>query len=455
VVRRSCSLVRFVAAMLLVVCARSGVARAQAAPEAGADYDAESPAWNGLSELTALARVEGNDVIPTSRLDWADLGEGDVLFLIYPTDILDPANVATFVRRGGRLLIADDLGRGDLILARFGIVREPGTVVTGARRYRDNPHLPIAAAWDEEHALARGVSELQTNHPSVFRVGGAPDQVFGFGPGQAVVVAGTLGKGRFVALSDPSVLINRMLAFEGNGAFALNLIHFLGDGEPRGRVFVMSGRFDITGSPPRIPDEWLSANETIGEVDRVLDEWNDYLAPDQLLRALSWGFSGVAMIVAVAVLPWRRRREMDAGFARAREPERQGFLELVGHYDDAGASGNYAYPASLLRDRLDLRLSSVCRAADPLTTVPPEDLVRRVQGRAGLDAAQLVARDAARLRKLPPRHVNQSAWPHMSRREFERIQDDVEELEKALAAEPPLPPPEPTRLGDDESGIFQ
>jgi hypothetical protein len=143
---------------------------------------------------------------------------------------------------------------------------------------------------------------------------------------------------------------------------------------------------------------------------------------------------------------------MDAGFARAREPERQGFLELVQHYDEAGASGNYAYPASLLRDRLDLRLAALCHAADPLTTVPPEDLVRRVQARAGLDAAQLVARLAARLRRLPARHVPQGSWPSLSRRDFEKIQDDVEELERALDAEPPLPPPEPTRLGEGETG---
>jgi len=41
------------------------------------------------------------------------------------------------------------------------------------------------------------------------------DTVFSFS-GPRVVVTGDIGTGRYVVLSDPSVLINAMLAFDGN-----------------------------------------------------------------------------------------------------------------------------------------------------------------------------------------------------------------------------------------------
>ncbi len=418
--------------VLVALCGTAG-----AAPD---DYLPGSRDWNGLSDLARLAEAGGYTVATPEEVPWQDLGENDTLFLIYPTDKLEAQHVGTFLRQGGRLLIADDFGTSDAALARLGIIRQGGETVTHARRYEGNPNLPIAATWDEGHPLARGVDQLHTNHPSVFFSQPGPEQVFGFGKGQAVVVAGSLGDGRFVALSDPSVLINGMLAFDGNLAFAVNLLDFL---RPRDadriaeppRLFILTQGFRLTGAPPEAFDdsETHTLNEILAEADNWLYGLNDWIAPDDVLKRVAWAGAILALLGAVIVLPMRRPRKMDAGFARARDADRGGFAEMVGYYDAPGIAVNFAYPTAILRDRVDGRLAEICRAPDPLTRLEPDELLTQVQRAAGLDAAQALARVAARLRRVPPRSQAQGpTWPYVSRRDFERIHEDVQDLERFL-----------------------
>jgi hypothetical protein len=427
---------------IAVLLALSGTAgTAAASPE---DYLPGSRDWNGLSDLARLGEAGGYTIANPEEIPWQDLGENDTLFLIYPTERLEPQHVATFLRRGGRLLIADDFGTADQALARLGIIRQGGETVTNARRYEGNPNLPIAVSWDEGHPLSQGVSELHTNHPAVFQSQPGPEQVFGFGTGQAVVVAGSLGDGRFVALSDPSILINGMLAFDGNLAFAVNLINFLrplgADKSPDPpRLFLLTQGFRLTGEPldPFEDGRAHSWNELLSEVDNWLYGLNDWIAPDDVLKRMAWGGALLALVVGAVVLPMRRVRKMDAGFARARDAERGGFAEMVSHYDNSGSAVNFAYPMSILRDRVDVRLADLCRSPDPLTALPPDELLTRVQRAAGLDAAQALARVAARLRRVPPRSQPQGpVWPYVSRREFERIHEDVQDLERLLPSSP-------------------
>ena len=103
---------RAIAIHLAVAAASVGLAGpADAQPpdpsEAIADYQIGSAAWNGLSTLEALARGMGLDVVEERSLDWDDLERGDILFLLYPTNRIDPQNLTSFLHNGGRVLVAD------------------------------------------------------------------------------------------------------------------------------------------------------------------------------------------------------------------------------------------------------------------------------------------------------------------------------------------------------------
>src|SRR5262249_8344540 len=162
--------------------------------------------WNGLSELAALAAGSGLTVENRATLQWSEVGPSDVLFIVYPTTQVDAGRLTAFLRARGRALIADDYGRADEALLRLGLLRHP-RAAPAASTHDGTPTLPVAAPM-MAHALARGAGELVTNHPSTFSVSAGRDAVFGFGGGDVVVATGTLGDGTFVALSDPSVLIN-------------------------------------------------------------------------------------------------------------------------------------------------------------------------------------------------------------------------------------------------------
>jgi hypothetical protein len=364
---------------------------------AAGDYALDSHDWNGLADLVALASGAGLTLEARPELSFADIGPGDVLFILYPTARLHPAKLAAFLRSGGRALIADDFGRADDALARLGITRH-ARQSGGVRTWQGNPNLPLATV-QTEHPLARGVTELITNHPQAFSVAPGPDVVFGFGRREAVVVAGAVGEGRFVALSDPSLLINDMLAFDGNLAFAVNLLDFLAPARP-GRIFVVSHDAVLTGAPRGLEDEdqqALSFNQALTGIVGFLDELNDYLAPGPVLRMIAVVAGLSVLFGAAIILPVRRSGQLDASFARV--PGEAGTWErLIAEYDDGLPEHNFAYPAAILRENveaeLEARLSALPVAARG-EVLRALELVRRLPARAtALGPSTLVSRRA-------------------------------------------------------------
>jgi hypothetical protein len=338
------------------------------AAAAEADYDLGSRAWNGLSDFRAVAAGLGFTVEASSDLAWETLApERDVLFLLYPTTAVDPIQLGSFVRAGGRVLVADDFGRADEALARLGLLRRPAHTVR-ARRWDGNPNLPIAEARLAAHPLARDAAELVTNHPSVFTAEGG-DTVFAFSGDDAVVVAGELGAGRYVALSDPSVLINDMLAFDGNLAFALNLCRWLqpqgGGRTGAGRIIVLTGDVRLHGETPRAP-EASSVNDILKAAGSALEDLNDYLPSEGLLRLLGGLGAAGAILVLALVAARARAPHKDASFARA------GAERPPTDWDDP-ATRNFAYPAVVLRETMRGRV--------------PDELLAGLPERADLAAA--------------------------------------------------------------------
>jgi hypothetical protein len=363
------------------------------------DYALDNGDWNGLSSLVTVAAGRGLTVEARSSIAWNELGPSDVLFIVYPTTRVDPGHLRTFLRYGGRVLIADDFGTADAALANLGLLRVRAP--RGGASYEGNPELPFARPADE-HPIVRGVTQLATNHPSAFRVtDGAPDVLFTFGDGRhAAVVAGRWIKGVFVAISDPSMLINAMLAFDGNLTFAVNLLDFLAPERP-GRIVVITRDAALTGEPMRAPeaqDEELGANDLLLELSAFLDGLNEYLAPEIVLRVLGAVLGAAALIAGLFILPGRRGREPDTGFARL-PGEPSGPERLIGELDDDRRDPSYAYAALILRENAESELEA-----------------RRAAGEAR--GRREVEHALGMLRRLPQRGVVLGPEIHVSRHDF-------------------------------------
>lgn len=242
-------LVAFVAGWLQPVTANAG------------PFEVSDVTWEGGSGLYEIAKEElGPDrVKPVATLDWSALKPDDGVLILHPNQTIDPGEASDFMKGGGRLAIIDDFGHGDDILRRFKIERRtmPDRPV---RTLRNNHELPIAEPYLDPkspnagpHPVVSNVKELVLNHPiallhpdlsSVLKVRavGEPDAI--------VAVAGQVGKGRLFAMGDPSAVINEMLRYRGNRAFAVGLVHYLvgGDDHSQSRLFILANKFGEDGS---------------------------------------------------------------------------------------------------------------------------------------------------------------------------------------------------------------
>src|SRR5262249_43421894 len=69
-------------------------------------------------------------------------------------------------------------------------------------------------------------------------------------PDVVVAVAGAIEQGRLVAVGDPSIVMNSMLAYGDNEAFARGVLRYMGEREdktPFGSLYILSGRFTTRG----------------------------------------------------------------------------------------------------------------------------------------------------------------------------------------------------------------
>jgi hypothetical protein len=281
------------AAGLALVAAGTGVGSAHAQR----DFDPDSPAWNGLSELVEVARDEEVSLRIPERVDLDQLRPRDSLLIVHPSRSLPEGGIVRFLRAGGRVAIADDFGTGSDLLKVYGITRSTPSD-EGAPRLRGNPALPLATpAAEAAHPLTEGIRALVTNHPTTLRHAELRP-LFRLDAEEAVVLAGAVDEGRFVAVGDPSLLINNMMQFRDNRRFAGNLLRYLDRGG-RGRVLLVTndtpliGRFDGAGGAP---------------MDRVQD-WLRQLAradvPPLALRLGSLMLVALLVLVSTSSLPRR------------------------------------------------------------------------------------------------------------------------------------------------------
>ncbi|MGD0530498.1 MAG: DUF4350 domain-containing protein, partial [Polyangiaceae bacterium] len=220
-----------------------------------APFDPKGDDWEGLSQFVRMAEAElgPGRVVVTSTLNLHDLRREDGVILIHPEHFVDSDELSVFMRAGGRLVLLDDYGEGDGLLARFGIRRVP-LPTRPAEMLRGNPSLAIAEPASA-HPAVRDISRVVTNHATglehpalspvlVVRGEGEPDVL--------LAVAGAVGQGRLLALGDASVGINAMLRYPGNRMLCASLVRYVTEddawGRRGGKLYILANDFETTGT---------------------------------------------------------------------------------------------------------------------------------------------------------------------------------------------------------------
>jgi len=309
----------------------------------------QETAWNGLSEL----RTIGTAYVAAQyapRVDVEKLPETDALLIIHPVHPLPVDELAQFMRRGGRVAIADDFGTGQRFLETFGMgVHAPRT--KPAHVLRHNERLPIASPLIG-HTLTDGVTALATNHPQVL-YHQALTPVFGLGgEDSAVVLSGAVGGGRLIAISDASVFINNMLQFPGNRAFARNLLRFL-----RGPHEAHGGQVWITDSQTSwvMPSRTLSSR--LSALLNALDRLSQRKPPKLAVSLFSSALTAILLSMLASSLP-----KHSAYARRAYLQSAELFAGLSGRVQQyAGGVRNLMPPLLALRREIELRAAEQSR----------------------------------------------------------------------------------------------
>ena len=371
---------RLAVALFAAVLALFAASRAWAMP-----FDLAGTDWEGCSELVRLARTELGParVIATGQIDFHDLKPDDGLLLLYPEKSLDVEELAKFMRAGGRVVMLDDFGRGESLLRHFQMDRVAAPRHP-AESLRHNPQLALAEPASA-HPVVSDVQRVVTNHATglshpdlspVLKIRGQGE------PDVTVAVAGAVGQGRLLAVGDPSIVMNAMLRYNGNKAFARGIVRYSVDsdtwGKRGGRLYIASGAFDQKGA---FGDEESSWREAL----RALREALDNMRRDGLPSAFAYA---LAVAIGLALVVWVGSRT-----GRLHKPTTPRFVRRVPAVAQGGVAGHAAVIAAPQTSRvlavLELKsaLEEQLTATMGLSKVPGhKELMSQVESRGLLDA---------------------------------------------------------------------
>lgn len=309
---------------VLVTLAGAGFGWVAPAP-AQAAFAANDTSWEGTSELLDLARARlGRDRVElVALLDYSALDPADGVLLLHPEVNIDHEQLSSFLRAGGRVAVLDDYGTGGKLLNRFRIQRVAAPA-RPSRTLRNNSDLAIAVPFVERvagheqgrHPVVAEVEQLVTNHPTallhpsltpVLEIPATNE------PDATLAVTGIIHKkGRLFAMGDPSAVINLMLRYPGNRAFAEGLVDYLVEddtwGARGGKLYLLSGKFDQSG---HFGGHSSLANEVRQRVDALgeaIAEAREQGIPDVVVVMLAWlAAAAAAGWTAVVALRAQRR----------------------------------------------------------------------------------------------------------------------------------------------------
>jgi hypothetical protein len=370
------------------------------------DLSTREPAWNGLSELRALAERTGAAVITPEQVDVSQLGPEDALLVVHPVEALPTAELSAFLRRGGRLAIADDFGSGRALLAAFGIGMYPPAADASVRVLRAQPYLMIATRQNA-HPISRNADVLVTNHPQVLSHRQL-EPIYALRKAHdAIVLSGAVGKGRLVAISDASILINNMLQFEGNRAFAGDLLAYL-VGPARGRLYLVGS--DV---PWKFGLRRFGAEHPLDSLKAMLAHVANLRLPASAVTALSVVLALLLLISVVTALPRRsvyaRRKYLEV------PPCPAGFAGQVDYYKVEGR--NFLPPLLAFKFELESRMIADLRAHGQLSLT---ELLKALRERGLSERSLLDTREL--LVTLDATHSQtHGAMPQISPRKFSAL----------------------------------
>lgn len=320
------------------------------------DLSVREPAWNGLSELRALAERTGAAVITPEQIDVSSLGPEDAMLVVHPVESLPSAELSSFLRSGGRLAVADDFGSGKNLLLAFGISVYPPSRSETFQQLRDQPHLLIATRQNA-HPISRSADVIVTNHPQVLSHRHLEPIYALRKDHDAIVLSGAVGQGRLVAISDASIFINNMLQFEGNRAFARDLLAYL-VGPGRGRLYIVGSDVQWKFGFRR-----FGAEHPLDSVRAVLSHVAKLRLPASAVTALSIVLALLLLVSVMTALPRRsvyaRRKYLEV------PPMPAGFAGQIDYY--RSEDRNFLPPLLAFKFELESRLLSELGLAGQLT----------------------------------------------------------------------------------------
>ncbi len=382
------------------------------------DYGIGSEAWNGLSSFASVTEYTGARIAEVDVVDLGDIGPDDVIVLVHPTGAPDEDAVRRWVREGGRLLVADDVGASGPLARAFGLSRS-GYGGRHRPTLQDNPALPILSPVGE-HRLSEGVRTIVANHPATLRGDGLP--VFAFDDGSGLLFDLSLGDGAAVFLSDPSALINLMLPIGDNAVMARNLVTYLCEGRSDCQLIVARTIAGETGGGG------LEAGGVDDLARTVAHAAHRFRTAGVDPRALYWASLLLLIglgVVAATIFP---QAVPDAGRSPVPAPAHQPASEFelsVRRQVSGQRGGSFMMPAALVREAFDATFwrglghqrPEQGDAGDRARRQAAEEWVRRFATEDGTRARQRRVRDVEktlrRLADLPRRDAvmaSMHAW---------------------------------------------
>ena len=198
------------------------------------DFEIKAASWSGTSDC--YHRTEAAEVNSLAELPSQPEGTALILIPYTPFTAGELDELVNYVEDGGTLILMDDYGYGNEVLESLGLsYRFSGDPLLDPLINYKNEQFPKIMDF-EPSPLTKGVNTIVCNHATCLidvpeSEAIATSSSFSFldkdgsssydadvdERGPFVMVAITqLGKGRLIAISDPSIIINSMLDMEDN-----------------------------------------------------------------------------------------------------------------------------------------------------------------------------------------------------------------------------------------------